>query len=111
MNYLAVLNGIIAFVGICLIFSGLQMKKTGEISTLLVNQEEIKKCRNKEKFILAVYKKMLVFGLILLLFGLFSFANDIWFRIGQVYNVVRLAFLAVCYLALSRIRAEKDKFF
>ena len=45
MNLVLIFDVIIAGLGIYLIYSAFQMKKTGEISNVIINELEVTKCK------------------------------------------------------------------
>ncbi len=76
MDVMTILNGIIAVFGIYMAAAGLQMKKTGEISPVVLTPEEIAGCRDKDAFIRFIYWREAVFGGGMVVLGALGLVND-----------------------------------
>lgn len=112
MDFMELFDIIIIGFGIYIIFTSIRMKQTGEISTIVMNREEIPKCRDKSGFIDFVYKKTIVFGVIAALFGVLGFINDTMFSLGAMVNWIGIAVFVVMFVWFTRtLRTARKKFF
>ncbi len=103
---------IVAILGAYLIYSALQMKKTGEINTVMVSGEEIRRCTDKAGFIGRIYRPTLLFGGISLAFGVLACVNDAVFHLGRAFEVGgMLVFLAAWFWFSRELRIRKAEFF
>lgn len=93
MNLITVLYLIIMAVGIYMTVSALKMKKSKEISPIVLAPEELKKCSDKEGFIAFLYWRAAIFGLILVIVAALCVANE---RLGAT-TIVKAAEM-VCFL-------------
>lgn len=60
MNLVLIFDVIIAGLGIYLIYSAFQMKKTGEISNVIINELEVTKCKDRKSFIQSIYNQTVI---------------------------------------------------
>lgn len=104
-----VVDIVIFAVGIYLLVSALRMKHTGKIDSLILAQEELKKCKKPQEFIAFIAWKEAVFGGILALVGLLgALGEEIAFP-GAVKYVLLGVFLVVFgwfYLNLKRAKEQ-----
>lgn len=113
VEVMVVFDVVILAVGLYLIYAVWRMKKTGEISELVVTRDEIKKCRDKDGFIRDICKKMAWLGILATAFGMISLLNDAWKAVGNAYvqTAVRLLFIGGCLWLSSQIRKGRERFF
>ncbi len=112
MSYMIIFDLVIAVLGIYLVSSALQMKRTGEISGMFHSSENTEICRDKEGFINGIYRQTLIFGVISLLFGVVDAANGIFFSEGKIFDFISMAaFLLACFWFSMKLRKEKARFF
>ena len=112
MNFMVVFDVVIAVLGIYLIYSAIQMKKTGEISNVIVNPEEIAKCKNKRGFIDFIYDKVMLFGVVSLVFGILGGINDGVYSFGKIFTVISVSVFVLAWFWFSnQLRKGRDKFF
>lgn len=112
MNYIVIFDLIVAVLGIYLIYSALQMKKTGQINTVMVSSEEIRRCADPAGFIRRIYRPTLLFGGISLAFGILACVNDFIFHLGRAFEVGgMLVFLAAWFWFSRELRMRKAEFF
>lgn len=109
INWQYVIDTVAACFGLYVFVSALRMKLTGEVGAIIATPEELYKCKDKHAFIQAIYKKMMVFGFIILLFGIFDFVNERWWDNIIVRIVSFGVFLAACGIFLIQLRKERDK--
>ena len=104
MKTILLMDIVIVFVGIYLAVSAAKMKKSGQISDLVVPKEEIKKCKDPEAYIRGI--TAVVVGAI----GILCDTKVI--TLGRIWTYVELgAFLAALFAFVSGMRKIKDKFF
>ncbi len=112
MDYIVIFDVIIVILGVYLIYAALQMKRTGEISTVIINRMEIGNCRDKRGFIDRIYKQTLIFGGVALAFGILGGVNDMVFSLGRVYDIGSvIVFLIVWFWFTKAIRKGRTEFF
>lgn len=112
MSYIVIFDVIVAVLGIYLIYIALQMKKTGEINTVMASSGEIRRCADKAGFIGRIYKPTLLFGGISLAFGVLACVNDMVFHLGRVFEIGgMLVFLAAWFWFSRELRIRKAEFF
>lgn len=105
-----VLDAVIAMMGVYLIFAGWKMKKTNEISVLLIAEEERKKCKNKERFIQDIYWKEMTFGVVMAIVAVLGFINEFVTKLGK-FNYIELAvFLLVFIWFQHELVAARGKY-
>ena len=76
LNMVVIFDVVILAFGLYMLFSGNKMKKTGKISTLIVNENEINRIFDKNGFIDAIYGKMMVFAGIMSVYGVLMLVDD-----------------------------------
>ena len=88
---------ILAVLGIYLIYSVFRMRKKEEISSMIVVEEELAKCRDKKGFIEETATAVLVLGIVALLYGLFGAANSFFSVFGWGYELCGAAVFFLSY--------------
>lgn len=110
MNVMTIFNVVIAGFGVYMIGVALKMKRTGEISSVVINPEEIARCRDKKGFIAFMYWREAVFGGIVTLTGVLGFINDMVVSLGGFLIVEMLVFLAAFLWFQTSLRRAREKF-
>ena len=103
---------VIVFVGIYLAVSAAKMKKSGQISDLVVPKEEIKKCKDPEAYIRGITPWLYGFAAVAVVVGAIGILCDTKvITLGRIWTYVELgAFLAALFAFVSGMRKIKDKF-
>ena len=97
--------------GIFMIGSGLNMKRTGEISTIIMTAQEIEKCRDKAGYIAYIYWKEAVFGGLFILVGIMGVINAFVVNRGFWLNAIDLVIFLGAFLWFYHELAEaREKF-
>lgn len=110
MSVMIVFHIVVTVVGLYMTAAGLKMKKTGEISPLLLAEEELKKCKNKKGFISYIYWKEMVLGVVMAAVGLFGLVNELVMELGNLKYVELVVFLAVFFWFWRELGAARDKY-
>ena len=96
--------------GVYMIAAALKMKKTGEISSAVITEEELAKCKNKTGFIEFIYWKEAVLGAMIILVAILGIINDKVVSLG-IFNIVELVvFLAVFIWFQNALRKAREQF-
>lgn len=110
MGVMIIFHIVIVAVGLYMAAAGLKMKKTGEISPLLLAEEELKKCKNKKGFISYIYWKEAVLGAVMIVVGLLGLINELLTELGKFKYVELLVFLAVFFWFWRELGAARDRY-
>lgn len=112
MEYMLIFDVVIAGLGAFLIYTAHKMKNTGEISTIVVNREEMPRCKNKKGFIQAIATKTVYFGVVSLSFGILAIVNDLCGLWGRYFNIIgSVVFMAAWFWFSNELRKSKGEFF
>lgn len=95
---LAVFDAVILGLGIYLIIAGNKMKKTQEIGTLILTEEEIKGCVYKEKMAAFFCWRETVMGIVFILFGVLRLMNKFVLKANGVLDICLMILLLVTVL-------------
>gem|GEM_PF-46658 len=110
MSVMIIFHIVVIVVGGYMTAAGLKMKKTGEISPLLLAEEELKKCKNKKDFISYIYWKEAVLGVVLAAVGILGLVNELVMELGNLKYMELLVFLAVFFWFWRELGAARDKY-
>lgn len=94
MDVMTILNGILVIFGLYMTAAGLRMKKTGELSPMLLAPEEIAACRDKDTFIRFMYWREAAFGGGTAILGVLGLVNDLVLSVKFFPYAKMAAFLA-----------------
>ena len=81
--------------GIYLFVSGIKMKNTKEIGTLLLTEEEIKRCEHKSELATFFYWREEVIGIVFVLFGSIRLLDKYVLKIGGILDITLMVILLV----------------
>lgn len=107
MDIMTIFDAIILVFGIYMVVAGLNMKKTGKISSAVITPEEILKCKDKAGFIDFMYWKEAAFGGLVALVGLLGLINDLVISLGMLNVVEMIAFLVAFAWFQHQLRAAR----
>lgn len=113
MKTILLMDIVIVFVGIYLAVSAAKMKRSGQISDLVVPKEEIKKCRDSQAYIKEIAPWLYAFAVVAVIVGTIGILCDTKvITFGRVWTYVELgAFLVALFVFVEKMRKIKDKFF
>ncbi|MFR4352200.1 MAG: hypothetical protein ACLT3H_11095 [Roseburia sp.] len=110
MGIMTVFHMVVAVFGAYMIGAALGMKKSGKVSSMVIAEEELRRCRDKQSFIDYLYWKEAVFGGVVLLAGVLGIINDLVVSLGAFRIVQMLLFLAAFLWFQSELRKAREKF-
>ena len=94
MDVMLVFNVVVALFGAYMIWSALQMKKSGKINSMVLAQEELKKVKDTKGFIEFLYWREMLFGALVLIVGVLGVLNETVMPIGKASILEVIIFLA-----------------
>lgn len=95
-NAFGFMDILIIFGGAYLIYSSVQMKRTGEISSAIVGKGyDPKKAKDPKGFIEYMYLKSIVMGVVVMAGGAFNYLNDKYWDIPNFSLIVCAVFFAL----------------
>ncbi|MEI3177833.1 MAG: hypothetical protein V8S31_05700 [Lachnospiraceae bacterium] len=86
------------------------MKKTGKPGNMLLDAEELARCRDSRKMAEEVARYMLPFGAETVLCGIAGTVNMIFYKSNRINTVILFAFLIVCLWFVTKFRHIREKF-
>lgn len=82
--------------GAYLVYSSVRMKRTGEISSLIVGKGyDLKKAKDLKGYIEYMYLKSIIMGIVVMAGGGLNYLNDNYWNIPNFNLIVCVVFLAV----------------
>lgn len=113
MKTILLMDIVIAAFGLYLVIVGFQMKRSGRINSLVIAEQEQKKCKDTKAYIKGVVPYMYFFGLVSLIAGVIGILGDVKvINCGRIWSFVELAlFLGALVLFTHGLRKQKDTFF
>ena len=110
MEVMLIFYVVIMVFGVYMIASAFKMKRTGEISSTVITEQEMAKCKNKQEFIDFIYWKEAVFGVVLIFVGGLGIINDMVVSLG-VFNIVELVLFLVAFTIFQNaLRKAREQF-
>ena len=94
MDVMLIFDVVVALFGAYMIFSALQMKKSGKINSMVLAQEELKKVKDTKGFIEFLYWREMLFGALVLIVGFLGLLNETIISIGKASILEVIIFLA-----------------
>ena len=108
MKVMAIFGAAMLLVGVYLIFAGFFMKRKNEIGTIILAEEEVKKCTDKKGFIAFMYWREILVGGAIILLGLAEIANDLFEDVGSIpYIGVIAGIVALLWFFYSLKKARE----
>lgn len=109
MDVMLVFNVVVALFGAYMIWSALQMKKSGKINSMVLAQEELKSERYKG-FIEFLYWREMLFGALVLIVGVLGVLNETVMPIGKASILEVIIFLAAFIWFQNSLAKAREKF-
>ena len=109
-NFLAMFDFILLAFGVYTFFSGMKMKRDGEISRILMVDSEAQKISDKKGFIDEIWGKMMVFAGIITLYGACALIDDLVVPIPMMQVIGIIIFLIVLVWFLYSLMKTKKKY-
>lgn len=110
MDVMLVFNVVVALFGAYMIWSALQMKKSGKINSMVLAQEELKKVKDTKGFIEFLYWREMLFGALVLIVGVLGVLNETVMPIGKASILEVIIFLAVFIWFQNSLAKAREKF-
>ena len=90
--------------------SALKMKKTGTPSSLLLEPDEVHRCKDIKGMTIAAAGKMLIFGLVTVVCGNIGTVNAFLLKIQWLGVTELCVFLMICLWFVSGLHRVRDEF-
>ena len=110
MDVMLVFNVVVALFGAYMIWSALQMKKSGKINSMVLAQEELKKVKDTKGFIEFLYWREMLFGALVLIVVVLGVLNETVMPIGKASILEVIIFLAAFILFQNSLAKAREKF-
>lgn len=108
---LAVFDTVILGFGIYLVIAGSKMKKTKEIGTLILAEEEIKRCAHKEQIAAFFFWREVVMGFVFILFGVLRLWNKFVLNANEMLDIcLMILLLATVFWFFKSIQTARSVF-
>jgi len=99
---LAVFDGVILGFGVYLLIAGNKMKTTKDIGTLVLTEDEMKNCKQKEAFADFFGWREVLMGVVFVLCGIVRLLDKFLLKIGGVLDIGPMVVLLVATLWLFK---------
>lgn len=95
---LSVFDGVILVFGVYLLITGIKMEKTKLIGSLILTEDEVKKCEHKEAFAEFLAWREVLMGIVFVLFGVIRLLDKFVLKIGGLLDITLMIVLLVIAL-------------
>ena len=108
---LSVFDVVILMFGVYFFYAGIKMQKTKEIGNLILAEEEVKRCENREALADFFYWREEVLGGVFVLFGTVRLLDKYVLKIGGVLDVALMVILLITVLCFYKsLMTARTKF-
>lgn len=109
-SFMMLFDVIILCYGVYLVYSGYQMKKTHQPSSIIINQADLIGARDTRGFCEAMFKPVVVFGIMAIVYGVVGFINDRFLDEPMVNFISVVLFLVLCFWFLQEMKKNKARY-
>jgi hypothetical protein len=93
-----------------MVYCGYQMKKTHQPPNIIINQTELVGAKDVKGFCDAMFKPLVSFGMLAVLYGVVGFINDRYTDLPMVNFVSVALFLVMCVWFLRESKKNRTKY-
>ena len=110
MNYFIIIDAVTLILGIYIIFVSLRMKKSGNIESTFVADDEMKKIKDTAGYIAYIYPKSLVFGMFTVVLAVVSVLSELVLKIPY-WRYIEMVLFVIAIIFFSHVlRNSREKF-
>lgn len=109
-TFMLLFDAIIMFYGLYMIYSGYQMKKTHQPPNLVINPAELIGARDVKGFCDAMFKPLILFGVVAVVYGIVGLINDLYAELPVINFLSVGVFLVLCFWFLKETKKYKAKY-
>lgn len=109
-SFMILFDVIILGYGIYMVYSAYQMRKTHQPPNMLINQSELIGARDVKGFCDAMFKPVVLFGMVAALYGIVGLINDLYMEVVGMNVVSVVLFLVLCFWFFKEMKKNKSKF-
>ena len=84
--------------------------KTGQINSIILAEEEMKKCKKPKAFVKYIAPRMLVFAIVLTVTGIFGILFDTVLSVGNWDKLLLAVFLIAFVIFTVQFRKARENF-
>ena len=107
---LSVFDVVVLGFGVYLLISGTKMRHTKEPGTMILSEEEVKKCVQKEALAEFFFWREILMGVVFILYGVIRLLDKFVLKIGGILDIALMVFLLITamwfYKSLMTARAK-----
>ena len=96
--------------GLSMIYNAYKMKQTHQPPSMIINQADLIGARDVRGFCEAMFKPLVLFGALAVLYGIVGMVNDMYVEMPMVNFVSVALFLILCFWFLREIKKAKAKY-
>lgn len=113
MKTILLMDIVITVFGLYLVIIAIRMKKSNKINSLVIAEQEQKKCKDTKAYIAGVVPYMYFFGAVAAVAGVIGILGDLEIlSLARIWSFVELAlFLGALVFFTHGTRSQKDKYF
>ena len=109
-SFMVLFDFVIFFYGLYMVYSAYQMKRTGQPSNLIINQAELVGAKDMKGFCGAMFKPLVLFGIMAMIYGVADYVNDKYLEVPMANFVAVALFLILCVWFLRETKKNKAKY-
>ena len=109
-SFMVLFDFVIFFYGLYMIYSAYQMKRSGQPSNLIINPTELVGAKDMKGFCQAMYKPLILFGILAVAYGVVGYLNDKYWNYSIINFISVAVFLVLCVWFLRMVKKYKAKY-
>lgn len=109
-NIMMIFDVIIFGYGVYMVYCAKQMRETGQPPTILLNPMELVGARDIAGFCKAMYKPLMLFGIMAMVYGVVGMVNDLFVSMQMINLLLIGIFLLMCVWFFREMKHNKTKY-
>lgn len=101
MNVMILFDAIMTVLGTYLLFMAQKMKRERRVPSFLITEQDLMRCRDQAGLSEYLFPRIVIFSVVILVFGILGLVNDLVISLGNVVNIVMILIFLVAWVWFS----------
>lgn len=101
MNVMILFDAIMTVLGTYLLFMAQKMKRERHVPSFLITEQDLMRCRDQAGLSEYLFPRIVIFSVVILVFGILGLVNDLVISLGNVVNIVMILIFLVAWVWFS----------